>query len=167
MYSGDLSQQHHLVSDLFSLPNSPAEWDQYKLSDQQVQFYNEKGYLSGLRVFSDEQIEKLRAEMELLVKPNQGTQHLWYEFNSNASNNPSTVLFHALGAWRISKYFHDILWHPAITVAASQLIPGKDQVSVRLWHDQIFCKPAKHGGVVAWHQDYAYWTRTVPMMHIT
>jgi ectoine hydroxylase-related dioxygenase (phytanoyl-CoA dioxygenase family) len=73
------------------------------------------------------------------------------------------VLFHALGAWRIRPGFHDILWHPAFTMAASQLLGG----AVRFWHDQLFCKPAKHGGVVAWHQDYSYWTRTKPMQHLT
>ena len=39
--------------------------------------------------------------------------------------------------------------------------------SFRLFHDQLFCKPAKHGGVVAWHQDYSYWTRTAPLQHLT
>src|ERR1017187_7329789 len=24
-----------------------------------------------------------------------------------------------------------------------------------------------HGGVVAWHQDYSYWTRTQPLAHLT
>jgi ectoine hydroxylase-related dioxygenase (phytanoyl-CoA dioxygenase family) len=38
---------------------------------------------------------------------------------------------------------------------------------VRFWHDQLFCKPARHGGVVAWHQDYSYWTRTQPLAHLT
>lgn len=38
---------------------------------------------------------------------------------------------------------------------------------MRFWHDQLFCKPAGHGGVVAWHQDYSYWTRTKPMQHLT
>jgi ectoine hydroxylase-related dioxygenase (phytanoyl-CoA dioxygenase family) len=38
---------------------------------------------------------------------------------------------------------------------------------VRFWHDQLFCKPARHGGVVAWHQDYSYWVRTKPMQHLT
>src|SRR6185295_15026882 len=28
-------------------------------------------------------------------------------------------------------------------------------------------KPSHHGGVVAWHQDYSYWTRTKPMAHLT
>src|SRR5256885_7559812 len=31
----------------------------------------------------------------------------------------------------------------------------------------LFCKPARHGGVVAWHQDYSYWTRTQPLAHLT
>jgi ectoine hydroxylase-related dioxygenase (phytanoyl-CoA dioxygenase family) len=39
--------------------------------------------------------------------------------------------------------------------------------AVRFWHDQLFCKPARHGGVVAWHQDYSYWTRTKPMAHLS
>ncbi len=46
---------------------------------------------------------------------------------------------------------------------AGQLLEGR----VRFWHDQLFCKPAHHGGVVAWHQDYSYWTRTKPMCHLT
>jgi ectoine hydroxylase-related dioxygenase (phytanoyl-CoA dioxygenase family) len=40
-------------------------------------------------------------------------------------------------------------------------------VPVRFWHDQLFYKPAKQGGVVAWHQDYSYWTRTKPVAHLT
>jgi ectoine hydroxylase-related dioxygenase (phytanoyl-CoA dioxygenase family) len=73
------------------------------------------------------------------------------------------VLFHALGAWRVSPAFHDLLWNPAFVVAASQLLGGP----VRFWHDQLFCKPPRQGGVVAWHQDYSYWTRTEPACHIT
>ena len=48
-------------------------------------------------------------------------------------------------------------------MAASQLLDGP----VRFWHDQLFCKPSHHGGVVAWHQDYSYWTRTQPVAHLT
>jgi ectoine hydroxylase-related dioxygenase (phytanoyl-CoA dioxygenase family) len=56
-----------------------------------------------------------------------------------------------------------LLWNPAFCVPASQLLEGP----VRFWHDQLFCKPAGHGGVVAWHQDYSYWTRTKPIAHLT
>jgi ectoine hydroxylase-related dioxygenase (phytanoyl-CoA dioxygenase family) len=59
---------------------------------------------------------------------------------------------------------HDVLWNPRFLVAASQLLGNSP---VRFWHDQIFWKPPKQGGVVAWHQDYSYWTRTKPIAHLT
>jgi ectoine hydroxylase-related dioxygenase (phytanoyl-CoA dioxygenase family) len=89
---------------------------------------------------------------------------LFHEFHSNESADPNTVLFHSLGHWRIAEAFHDAIWNPAFLVVSSQLLGDR---AVRFWHDQLFCKPAHHGGVVAWHQDYSYWTRTVEMQHLT
>jgi ectoine hydroxylase-related dioxygenase (phytanoyl-CoA dioxygenase family) len=159
----DLSLRHDLVGDLLELPQTKADWEKYRLTDKQVAFYHEQGYLAGVRILTDQQIEKLRTELAEFFNPQHEGHELWYEYHTNESSRPDTVLFHALGAWRIRPGFHDILWHPAFTVAASQLLGG----AVRFWHDQLFCKPAKHGGVVAWHQDYSYWTRTKPMAHLT
>ncbi|MEX0977570.1 MAG: phytanoyl-CoA dioxygenase family protein [Pirellulales bacterium] len=160
--SGDLSARHELVGSLLgdALARDRRE---FRLSDEQVAQFHERGYLSGLRVLSDEQVEVLRGELAELVDPKHPGSALFYEYNSNESVDPTRVLFHALGAWRIMPGFHDLLWNPAFTVPASQLLAG----AVRFWHDQLFCKPAHHGGVVAWHQDYSYWTRTRPMSHLT
>jgi ectoine hydroxylase-related dioxygenase (phytanoyl-CoA dioxygenase family) len=159
----DLSTRHDLVGNLIRLPRERAGWDQYRLTDEQVAHFHREGYVAGIRILSDEQVETLRAELATLVPGTHPGQGYFYEFNSNESPDPSRVLFHALGAWRITPGFHDLLWHPAFTVPASQLFDG----AVRFWHDQLFCKPAEHGGVVAWHQDYSYWTRTGPMAHLT
>src|SRR5213080_1154931 len=161
--STDLSSFHRPISDLFDAPRTPAGWKQYRLTDDQVQFFHANGYLAGIRALNDDQIEALRAELVQLIDPNHPGHHLFYEFHSNESTHPATVLFHALGAWRIAPGFHDLLWNPAILMPASQLLGG----AVRFWHDQLFCKPAHHGGVVAWHQDYSYWTRTQPMAHLS
>ncbi|HEX8091845.1 MAG TPA: phytanoyl-CoA dioxygenase family protein [Blastocatellia bacterium] len=160
---GDLSEHHGLISSLFTIPSSAAGWARHLLSDRQVTFYKENGYVAGVRVLSDEQVEVLRGELEELTDPSHPKHGLFYEFHSNESEDPAKMLFHALGAWRIAPGFHDLLWNPAITVPASQLLGG----AVRFWHDQLFCKPARHGGVVAWHQDYSYWTRTRPLAHLT
>ncbi|MBL9092183.1 MAG: phytanoyl-CoA dioxygenase family protein [Planctomycetaceae bacterium] len=161
--AADLSQRHELVSDLFSLPRSAADWERYRLSDEQVAFFHENGYLAGVRMLDDEQVERLREELNDMFNPECDGHELFYEYHSNESADPSRILFHALGAWRLRPAFHDILWNPRFTMAASQLLDG----AVRFWHDQLFCKPARDGGVVAWHQDYSYWTRTVPMAHLT
>jgi ectoine hydroxylase-related dioxygenase (phytanoyl-CoA dioxygenase family) len=158
----DLSTRHEPVGTLLSAALG-RDLREYRLSDEQVALFHEQGYLSGVRLLSDQQVEVLRQELAGLVEPSHPGRRLFYEYNSNESADPSRVLLHALGAWRITPGFHDILWNPAFTVPASQLLAG----TVRFWHDQLFCKPAHHGGVLAWHQDYSYWTRTRPMSHLT
>jgi ectoine hydroxylase-related dioxygenase (phytanoyl-CoA dioxygenase family) len=159
----DLSKHHEPVTGLFDQPSAHTDWNQYRLSSDQVDFFHAHGYQAGIRALNDEQVETLRAELAQLIEPNHPGHDLFYEFHSNESTDPSTVLFHALGAWRIATGFHDLLWNPAFLMPASQLLGG----AVRFWHDQLFCKPAHHGGVVAWHQDYSYWTRTQPMAHLS
>jgi hypothetical protein len=160
----DLSTVHGLVSDIFRWPRKPEEWDRYLLNDEQVDFFRNNGFVSGVKLLDDVQIGKLRAELKQVADPGHPGNELFYEFHSNESTDPTTILFHALGAWRITNGLHDVLWNPRFLVAASQLLGN---VPVRFWHDQLFWKPPKQGGVVAWHQDYSYWTRTKPIAHLT
>jgi hypothetical protein len=160
----DLSEIHAPVTDLFPWPKTENDWDQYRLTKDQLGFFDEMGYLPGIRMLNENQIEVLRKDVMELASPSHPGNELFYEYNSNESTDPQTILFHALGAWRITPALHDVLWNPAFIMAASQLLGDKP---VRFWHDQLFYKPAKKGGVVAWHQDYSYWTRTKPVAHIT
>src|SRR5262245_36019612 len=115
----DLSTRHGLVGDLFALPSTDDEWEQYRLSDEQVAFYHEYGYLKGVRMLSDRQVEALREELHRLMDPSSNGHELFYEYHSNESKDPDRVIFHALGAWRIAPGFHDLLWNPVFTMAAS------------------------------------------------
>ena len=49
----DLSRYHRPVSELFP---TATEWDSYRLSDEQVRFYREHGYLAGIRMLNDDQV---------------------------------------------------------------------------------------------------------------
>ncbi len=158
----DLSAVHAPTGALFQSPNS-KEWEKFRLPDEQVAAFHAQGYLAGIQVLDDRQVEALCSELSGLMDASHPAHELFYEYHSNESTDANTVLFHALGAWRTGPAFHDVLWSPAFVMAASQLLDG----AVRFWHDQLFCKPAHHGGVVAWHQDYSYWTRTEPMSHLT
>lgn len=158
----DLSRAHGALGALFGAPTR-EDYIRGRLTDAQVDSFHQRGYLAGIRILSDEQVDLLNTELAELMDPAHPGHALFYEFHSNESRDPATVLFHALGAWRVSRAFHDLLWAPRFVAAASQLLGG----AVRFWHDQLFCKPPKRGGVVAWHQDYSYWQRTGPMAHLT
>jgi hypothetical protein len=159
----DLSLYHYPLTSLFAELGTREQWAGYRLSDEQVKCYLEQGYVSGIPVLNERQVDALREELAKLSSSAAAGDERFYEYHSNESSDPATILFHALGAWRISPGFHDTLWNRAFLVPAAQLLGG----AVRFWHDQLFCKPARHGGSVAWHQDYSYWTRTKPVAHLS
>lgn len=160
----DLSKVQHLIGELFQWPENARDWELYRLSKDQVAHFESFGYVSGIKMLDEKQVSQLQNELKELANPDHPGNSLFYEFSANESTEPDKILFHALGAWRITPGFHDVLWNPRFLMPASQLLGNK---AIRFWHDQLFCKPARHGGVVAWHQDYSYWTRAIPMQHLT
>jgi hypothetical protein len=153
----DLSESQGPVGTLFARESGDT------LSPAQLAAFERDGFVAPVRLLDDAQLEALRAELAELMAPGHEGHELWYEYHGNESSTAGTTLFHALGAWRLRPALHDVLWHAPFVRACEQLLGGP----VRFWHHQLFCKPAGHGGVVAWHQDYSYWTRTVPMRHLT
>src|SRR5438552_1454368 len=118
----DLSTIHQLVSDIFKWPTNKKDWEQYELSQEQIDFFNVNGFIGGIKMIDDEQVERLRDELNELIDPASAGHDLFYEFHSNESADADTILFHALGAWRITPAYHDVLWNPRFVVAASQLL---------------------------------------------
>ncbi len=162
----DLSLWHEPLGDLFS-PRGPGkdaeQARRFRLSELALSRFERDGFLLGVPVLTEPQVEALLSELEPMLAADHPAASLFHERHGNESSDSERVLFHALGAWRIAPSFHDLLWSRAVTVPASQLLGG----SVRFWHDQLFVKPPFHGGSVSWHQDFSYWTRTKPMAHLT
>lgn len=158
--SFDLSQFHGPISASFASDKALVEDE---LTADQVSFFEENGYLAGIDLLDSDQVEILRDDLAAIMLPEMSNDPRFYEFNLNESADVSKVLFHALGAWRVSEAFHDLVFLPRLAACFQQLLSGRP----RFWHDQVFVKPANDGAVVAWHQDYSYWTRTVPNEHIT
>ncbi|CAF0963559.1 unnamed protein product [Adineta steineri] len=185
----DLSYISKPIGDLFGeLPVNPDKYTRCLLSEDQVGFYKANGYLTQVRVLTDEQCNRILDEYQRFLLWNNNKENssgkndahlldfpeksLLYEYHSNQSEDPNQVVTHMLGHWRVSPLFHDLLFMPTITVPTSQLLAAlhpsqQTLLPVQFWHDQLFAKPAHQGGQVAWHQDYSYWTRTTPMQHLT
>ncbi|XP_067666222.1 probable alpha-ketoglutarate-dependent hypophosphite dioxygenase isoform X1 [Haliotis asinina] len=166
----DYSTVHEAVGDLFSPVTNKSDWSKFRLTDDQIAQFNRDGYLLNVPILSPEQCDRILDDYKYFI--NKDEKHpgmdLLYEYHSNQTGDPTRVLMHCLGHWRMTQLFHDLVFLPSVVVPASQLLdPSGKEVPVRFWHDQLFAKPPHHGGVVAWHQDYSYWTRTKPMMHLT
>jgi ectoine hydroxylase-related dioxygenase (phytanoyl-CoA dioxygenase family) len=159
-----LERIHGPVTGLFPSPPAAAEASRFALSADAVAFFHEHGYVKGGRVLDDAQIEALRSGLEAIRRGDNPRTAELYEIDDDYRRAPEANVFHFLGAWLIDDAFHDLLWHPAVSVKAAQLL-GVPRA--RFWHDQVFYKPARHPGVVTWHQDYSYWTRATPPGHVT
>ncbi|HEY6563033.1 MAG TPA: phytanoyl-CoA dioxygenase family protein, partial [Pirellulaceae bacterium] len=130
----DLSTRHMPVSNLLRWPATPEERLSLRLSPDQLDFYEANGFLGGVRLLEDWQLDRLCEDLKELMDPSHAGRELWYEYHVNESSDPNGTLFHALGAWRLRPGLHDILWNPAFVVPAEQLLGG----AVRFWHDQLF-----------------------------
>ncbi|KAK3804311.1 hypothetical protein RRG08_039232 [Elysia crispata] len=166
----DWSLEHGPSGKLFQPVKNKADWATYKLTNQQIDTFWKDGFLNHIPLLSVDQCDAILKEYDIFMSengPGEAELDLLYEFHRNQSGDVNNVLMHALGHWRLSPLFHDLVFLPSAVVKASQLLLPDREAKVRFWHDQLFAKPAKHGGVVAWHQDYSYWTRTQPMQHLT
>ncbi|RUS75247.1 hypothetical protein EGW08_016996 [Elysia chlorotica] len=164
----DWSLEHHPSGKLFE--PSKADWATHRLTNEQIDTFWRDGFLNHVPLLSVEQCDAILKEYDIFMSesgPGEAELELLYEFHRNQSGDPTNILMHALGHWRLSPLFHDLVFLPSAVVKASQLLIPDREVKVRFWHDQLFAKPPRHGGVVAWHQDYSYWTRTQPMQHLT
>ena len=140
-----------------------ADETQFEVTDEQVRFYEANGYLAPLRLLDDRQLQDMRHRLETMIRDDYSRAgELVSPPRVKAREKPRMIYFQ--GAWRVDDLFRDLVFSPRLTTAVCQLLGTE---SVRFFHDQIFYKPARHGGTVAWHQDYSYWTRTTPAGHIT
>ncbi len=83
--SDDLSTRHDLVGNGFQVPDDLSP---FRLSEDQVAFFHENGYLAGVRVLTDAQVELLRGELAEFFEPDHPGRDLWYEYHTNESTDP-------------------------------------------------------------------------------
>ena len=111
------------------------------LSAEQVSRFNERGYLSGFRIFSDSEIDGIRARFDRLLAAVLAEGGDSYSISS--AHLRYADAYDLLTDRRIVAYVQDLL--------------GDDVVG---WGSHFFCKMPRDGKRVAWHQDATYWPLT-------
>jgi hypothetical protein len=147
--------------DLFPRLEARTDAEQYALAPEQLTAFERDGFLHNVPILTPAQVARLRDGLERIVSQQERKGEL-----VAATEDPQTggKLTYLQGAWMIDEAIHDLVFHPAITVKLAQLLSTP---RVRFWHDQVFYKPPRVGGNVAWHQDYSYWQRATPSQHLT
>lgn len=130
----------------------------------QVADFQRDGFLGPVPILTMEEVLALRERVDYLCQNLDSLEPELYEVEAAHTARPEDVVCHFLGGWRVDERLRELVFDPRLTRAAAQLL-GVDRL--RFWHDQVFYKPAGHPGVVPWHQDYSYWTRTAPARHVT
>lgn len=108
------------------------------LSAEQIQTFNEAGYLTSLDVYRDAEIAHIRSTFdELLARVTAES--------GNSYSISSAHLSHG--------FAYDILTEPRIVAYVRDLL-GDDIIG---WGSHFFCKMPHDGKTVSWHQDASYW----------
>jgi hypothetical protein len=111
------------------------------LTREQIEAFNHEGYLKGIRIFDQEEIEEHRTYFDKLL---------------------ATIMAQGGDSYSIStahlKYgeVYDLLTHPRIVAHVKDLI-GEDVIG---WGSHYFCKMPHDDKTVTWRQDAAYWPLT-------
>ena len=112
-----------------------------RLSQQQIDQYNEKGFIFPLDVFSDDEAATHRAVFDELLDA------------ATASGGNS----YSINGWhKTCRSVHDLVTEPRILDYVQDLI-GEDLIC---WGTHYFCKMPGESKRVSWHQDASYWPLT-------
>lgn len=134
------------------------------LSPEQIAEFKSQGYLRGSKVLDDDQVERLRHEVERVIAERERTDVRQPVLCHNFTHDEANPVWQIVNIWEASEPFKELISHPTICEEMAQLT-GAD--ALRIWHDQIQYKPAARGGVNMWHQDAPLWPIIAPMTEVT
>lgn len=134
------------------------------LTDDQVAAFARDGFVGPIDVLPPADVEAVRAAVAEVMAELPRHEPQLYEIERAWLERPHDVVCHFLGGFRVHPRLRALIADPRLVAPCAQLL-GVD--ALRFFHDQVFAKPPHHPGVVPWHQDYSYWTRTAPACHIT
>ena len=112
-----------------------------RLARRQIAEFNARGYLSGIRIFPDNEIRAIRARFDKLLE----------EVLASGGNSYSISSAHLRYADA-----YDLLTDKRIVDCVADLL-GENIVG---WGSHYFCKMPRDGKLVSWHQDATYWPLT-------
>lgn len=137
------------------------------LTTAQLSEFEQNGFLKGSVVLSDQEVEALRAELDLVMdgksvkKPvlnrnlyNPEAEDKVEDKGMDMDMTVDEKVVQIVNIWMASDVFYQHSKNPQICEEIAQLCSTE---KLRIWHDQIQYKPPISGGPTGWHQDHPLW----------
>jgi phytanoyl-CoA hydroxylase len=128
------------------------------LSQDQIDFFWENGYLPYNKVLSDEELALYRCEYDLEFEKaweKDQVRNLAVDDGQDLETKKSAPqqMLQIMQMSDRNIHYRKLIYNDAILDAVQDVIGP----NLMLFHDQALFKPAHTGGAVFWHQDNAYW----------
>lgn len=135
------------------------------ITQQQIDYFNENGYLRYGRVLDMAEVDALRAGLDNVIEiETSGGDDSEVEFKFGhrrgasmeavAEEERPRAIVQYVNMFKREPLYERLLHHPVISGVACALL---NTPRVRLWHDQIISKPPEENGHFRFHQDFYLW----------
>ncbi len=127
------------------------------ITDEQVSFYQENGYLVVEDLLDEATMSALRRETESVVAGAAGLDASDSLYDLEDSHTPEEPRVRRLKSphahW---PFFRELAQHPSLMAVITRLIGP----NVRLQNDKLNMKSAEYGAPVEWHEDWPFYPHT-------
>ena len=122
----------------------------YAISEEQVRFYQENGYIQLLEVLTPQELEQARSALDGVLKMELDQKHDL----TGRDPNYDRVFTQKVNLWQVDEGMRQYVFSPKLAEIAQRLTRAR---SIRLWHDHALIKMPGNSKPSAWHQDLPYW----------
>ena len=127
------------------------------INSDDVDFYNDNGYLVVDAIYSAEEIAAMRSVVEELIEKAAGVSDHNEIYDLEPSHTPTNPRVRRIKEpYNVHPLFREMVEHPNL-IAVMQKLLGPD---LRLHGGKINIKAASIGSPVEWHQDWAFYPHT-------
>jgi ectoine hydroxylase-related dioxygenase (phytanoyl-CoA dioxygenase family) len=130
------------------------------LTDEQIAFFRDNGFLSIERITTDEEVERLRGIYDRLFTERLGEEKgEYFDLGGPRAHDGREVLPQVLGPERKFPELKETIHYRNAHRLAAKLL-GVDEAEISGGGHMIL-KPPRYGRETPWHQDEAYWDPNV------
>lgn len=123
--------------------------DLYPITEEQIQFYQENGYVQLLNVLTPAELEHARTALDEVMQMQLDESH-----DLSRTAEQKKIFVQKVNMWQVHDGLRQYVFNHKIAEIARQLSRAN---TIRLWHDHALIKMPGDSKASSWHQDLPYW----------